>query len=106
MQNLKKGNIADLGERASVSLSYLGAAIPGRTQAMGEAIAGRQARETGFKNYNQALVGKLRGGDLADADGASKELQRLVDLDAPAAEIKIAKDKLKSCRKKSQQSTK
>ena len=95
----KKGNIADLGERASVSLSYLGAAIPGRTQAMGEAIAGRQARETGFKNYNQALVGKLRG-DLADADGASKELQRLVDLDAPAAEIKIAKDKLKAAERK------
>ena len=95
----KKGNIADLGERASASLSYLGAAIPGRTQAMGEAIAGRQARETGFKNYNQALVGKLRG-DLADADGASKELQRLVDLDAPAAEIKIAKDKLKAAERK------
>ena len=95
----KKGNIADLGERVSASLSYLGAAIPGRTQAMGEAIAGRQARETGFKNYNQALVGKLRG-DLADADGASKELQRLVDLDAPAAEIKIAKDKLKAAERK------
>tara|TARA_R100000781_G_scaffold1562_5_gene2642 strand:+ start:2016 stop:5120 length:3105 start_codon:yes stop_codon:yes gene_type:complete len=95
----KKGNIADLGERAAVSLSYLGAAIPGRSQAMGEAIAGRQARETGFKNYNQALVGKLRG-DLADADGASKELQRLVDLDAPAAEIKIAKDKLKAAERK------
>ena len=95
----KKGNIADLGERAAASLSYLGAAIPGRTQAMGEAIAGRQARETGFKNYNQALVNKLRG-ELADADGASKELQRLVDLDAPAAEIKIAKDKLKAAERK------
>ena len=95
----KKGNIADLGERAAASLSYLGAAIPGRTQAMGEAIAGRQARETGFKKYNQALVSKLRG-DLADADGASKELQRLVDLDAPAAEIKIAKDKLKAAERK------
>jgi len=95
----KKGNIADLGERAAVSLSFLGASIPGRSQAMGEAIAGRIARETGFKNYNQALVGKLRG-DLADADGASKELQRLVDLDAPAAEIKIAKDKLKAAERK------
>ena len=94
-KEFKKGNIADLGQKASASLSYLGAAIPGRTQAMGEAIAGRQAREAGFKNYNQALVNKLRG-DLTDVEGASKDLQRLVDLDAPALEIKIAKDKLKA----------
>jgi len=94
-KEFKKGNIADLGEKAAVSLSYLGAAIPGRTQAMGEAIAGRQARETGFRNYNQQLVNKLRG-ELTDAEGASKDLQRLVDLDAPAVEIKIAKDKLKA----------
>ena len=94
-KEFKKGNIADLGERAAVSLAYLGMAIPGRTQAMGEAIAGKQAREMGFRNYNQQLVNKLRG-KLTDKEVAFKDLQKLVDLDAPAIEIKIAKDKLKA----------
>jgi hypothetical protein len=49
----------------------------------------------GFKKYNQALVDKLRG-KLTDKEVAFNDLQKLVDLDAPAIEIKIARDKLKA----------
>ena len=38
----KEGKITDLGARAAVSQQFLGRAIPGRMQGIGETIAGKQ----------------------------------------------------------------
>ena len=89
----KAGKIKDLGARAAVSQQFLGRAIPGRMQGIGETIAGKQGRERGLINYNMAMLAQLRK-KLADSRAALKEATGIEDSGLAQTEIKAKRVQL------------
>ena len=67
-------------------------------QGIGETIAGRQTREQGLIDYNNAMLAKLRE-KLTEKEIAYKRYAEIGDLGLPAKEVKMAKDKLKIAEK-------
>tara|TARA_R100000781_G_scaffold36484_1_gene25850 strand:- start:6217 stop:9297 length:3081 start_codon:yes stop_codon:yes gene_type:complete len=95
---VKKGDVKELGSKGAVSQQFLGRAIPGRMQGIGETIAGKQGRERGLINYNMAALAKLQE-KLAAKRAAAKEFSNFQGTGAASGEIRIARDKLKSAEK-------
>ena len=95
---VKTGEIATLDAKGAVSMQFLGRAIPGRMQGIGETIAGRQTREQGLIDYNNAMLAKLRE-KLTEKEIAYKRYAEIGDLGLPAKEVKMAKDRLKIAEK-------
>jgi len=89
----RAGEIKDLGVQGAVSMALLGKAIPGRTQAMGETIAGRQARERGLIDYNNAMKGQLYK-LLNEKRNALKEYSDFQGTNAAASEVALKKSQL------------
>ena len=92
---VKNGDVKELDAKGAVSQQFLGRAIPGRMQGIGETIAGKQGRERGLINYNMAALAKLQE-KLAAKRSAVKEFSNIQGTGAASNEIKIARDKLKS----------
>ena len=82
----KEGKITDLGARAAVSQQFLGRAIPGRMQGIGETIAGKQGRERGLIDYNMAMLAQLRK-KLADSRAALDNATGIEDAGLAQSEI-------------------
>lgn len=91
----KAGDIEYLGTEAAVSMGLLGKSIPGRTQAMGETIAGRRAREQGLIDYNNAMKGQLYK-LLEKKRAAVQEYSQFQGTGAAAGEITAAKKRLET----------
>ena len=91
----RAGDIEYLGTEAAVSMGLLGKAIPGRTQAMGETIAGRRAREKGLIDYNNAMKGQLFK-LLEKKRAAVQEYSQFQGTGAAAGEITAAKKRLQA----------
>tara|TARA_R100000544_G_scaffold35756_1_gene23338 strand:- start:41 stop:3160 length:3120 start_codon:yes stop_codon:yes gene_type:complete len=98
---LKKGEVKLLTDeqgnlvRGAVSQMFLGRAIPGRMQGIGETIAGKQGRERGLINYNKAMEALLRE-KMTARRVAAKELSDFQGTGAASSEIKIARKKLEN----------
>ena len=86
-----KGNLV----RGAVSQQFLGRAIPGRMQGIGETIAGKQGREQGLINYNRALLAELQE-KMAKRKSRAQELSDFEGAGAASNEIKIARKKLET----------
>ena len=91
----KAGDIEYLGTEAAVSMGLLGKSIPGRTQAMGETIAGRRAREQGLIDYNNSMKGQLYK-LLEKKRAAVQEYSQFQGTGAAAGEITAAKRRLET----------
>ena len=94
----KEGKITDLGARAAVSQQFLGRAIPGRMQGIGETIAGKQGRERGLINYNMAMLAQLRK-KLADSRSALKDATGIEDAGLAQTEIAARRAQLEKSQK-------
>ena len=94
----KAGEIKDLGARAAVSQQFLGRAIPGRMQGIGETIAGKQGRERGLINYNMAMLAQLRK-KLADNRAALKDATGIEDSGLAQTEIAAKRAQLEKSQK-------
>ena len=98
---LKKGEVKLLRDdkgnlvRGAVSQQFLGRAIPGRMQGIGETIAGKQGREQGLINYNRALLAELQE-KMAKRKSRAQELSDFEGAGAASNEIKIARKKLET----------
>ena len=90
---VKNGEIMQLDAKGSVSQQFLGRAIPGRMQGIGETIAGKAGREQGLIDYNMSMLAKLQQ-KLTDKEIALKRVSEVGDLNLASVEVKAAREGL------------